>query len=141
MRPLLDGARVGVAAAGAGASIRTRGSGASYLRCDGCAREFVPAERDIGNILCGLEVDPRVPPLVRLYHGEGVTVTDLLAEHRTAIVRRAHRRRSLVSVSVAKGEILVCFRRNGVRTFGTLARRTGGPGGRDRHVFKGLNMA
>ena len=139
--PLLGSARIGVKVAGTGASLRTKGSGASYLRCDGCAREFVPAERDIGNILSGLEVDPRVLPLIRLYHGEGVTVTDLLTAYRTAIVRKVHRYRSLVSVSVAKREILICFRRRGVRTFGTFARRTGKQGSGDHYVFKGLGMA
>ena len=139
MRPALAGARIGVKVAGTGASLRTKGSGESYLRCNGCAREYVPAERDIENILSGLEVEDRVPPLIALYHGEGVTVTDLLTAHRTAIVRRAHRYRSLVSVSVAK-EILVCFRHKGIRTFGTLARKAGRSGRGDHYMFKGLNM-
>ena len=141
VRPLLDGAKIGVKAAGIGASLETKRSGESYLRCNGCAREFVPAERDIENILFGLEVADRVPPLITLYHGEGVTVTDLLTAHRTAIVRRAHRYRSLVSVSVAKKEILICFCRRGVRTYGTFARKAGRSGRGDHYTFKGLNMA
>ena len=82
-----------------------------------------------------------MPPLITLYHGEGVTVTDLLTAHRTAIVRRAHRYRSLVSVSVAKKEILICFCRRGIRTYGTLARKAGRSGRGDHYMFKGLNMA
>ena len=140
MQPLLDGAKISVKVAGTGASLRTKGSGESYLRCNGCAREFVPAERDIENILSGLEVEDRVPPLIALYHGEGVTVTDLLTAHRTAIVRRAHRYRSLVSVSVAKKEILVCFCHRGIRTFGTFARKAGRSGRGDHYMFKGLSM-
>ena len=141
MRPALAAARIGVKVAGTGVSLRTRGSGESYLRCNGCAREFVPAERDIENILSGLEVEDRVPPLITLYHGEGVTVADLLTAHRTAIVRKAHRYRSLVSVSVAKREILICFCHRGVRTYGTFARRAGRSGRGDHYMFKGLNMA
>ena len=140
MRPALAGARISVKVAGTGASLRTKGSGESYLRCNGCAREYVPAERDIENILSGLVVEDRVPPLITLYHGEGVTVTDLLTAHRTAIVRRAHRHRSLVSVSVAKKEILVCFRHKGIRTYGTFAYKAGRFGRGDHYMFKGLNM-
>ena len=137
-RPILDGAKIGVRVAGIGASLETKRSGGSYLRCNGCAREYVPAERDIGNILSGLEVEPWVPPLIGLYHGEGVTVTDLLTAHRTAIVRKVHHYRSYVSVSTAKKEIVVCFRRGGVRTFGTFVRRAGKRGSGDRYVFRGL---
>lgn len=141
-RPALDGARFGVRVAGTGASLRAKRSGESYLRCNGCGTEYVPAERDIENILSGLEVEPWVPPLIGLYHGEGVTVTDLLTAHRTAIVRKVHHYRSYVSVSTAKREIVICFRHNGVRTFGTFARRGGGRGGGgDRYVFRGLGMA
>ena len=137
----MAGAKIGVKAAGTGASLKMKRSGESYLRCNGCAREYVPAERDIENILFGLEVEDRVPPLIVLYHGEGVTVTDLLTAHRTAIVRRAHRYRSLVSVSVAKREILICFCHRSVRTFGTFARKAGRFGRGDHYMFKGLNMA
>ena len=140
VRPLLDGARIGVRVAGAGASLRTRGSGESYLKCNGCAMEFVPAERDIENILSGLEVEDRVLSLIRLYYGEGVTVTDLLTAYRTAIVRKAHHYRSYVSVSVARNEITICFCRRGVRTFGTFA-RVSKPGAGDHYVFKGLGKA
>ena len=141
VRPALDGVKIGIKAAGTGASLKMKRAGESYLRCNGCAREYVPAERDIENILSGLEVEDRVPPLIALYHGEGVTVTDLLTAHRTAIVRRAHRYRSLVSVSVAKKEILVCFRHKGIRTYGTFARKAGRSGRGDHYMFKGLNMA
>ena len=67
-RPALDGARIGVRVAGTGASLRAKGSGETYLRCNGCGTEYVPAERDIGNILSGLEVEPWVPPLIQLTH-------------------------------------------------------------------------
>ena len=142
VRPALDGAKIVVKAAGIAASLETKRSGESYLRCNGCAREYVPAERDIGNILSGLEVEDRVPPLIALYHGEGVTVTDLLTAHRTAIVRKVHHYRSYVSVSTAKKEIVVCFRRGGgARTFGTFVRKEGKRGSGDRYVFRGLGKA
>ena len=141
VRPLLDGAKIGVKVTGIGASLKMKRSGRSYLRCDGCGAEYVPAERDVENILSGLRVEPGALARIRLYHGEGVTVTDLLTAHRTAIVRRAHHYRSLVSVSVAKREILICFCRGGIRTYGTFARR--GKRSRDGHhyVFKELNKA
>ena len=141
VRPLLDGARIGVQVAGAGASLETKRSGRSYLRCDGCGAEYVPAERDVENILSGLRVEPEVLPRIRMYHGEGVTVTDLLAAHRTAIVRKAHRYRSLLSVSVAKREIVICFCRGGVRTYGTFARRGKKSGDGYHYVFRELNKA
>ena len=140
VKPLLAGARIGVQVAGTGASLETKESDSSYLRCDGCAREFVPAERDIGTILSGLRVDSRVPHLIGLYHGEGVTVTDLLTAHRTAIVRRAHRYRSLVSVSASR-KILICFLYKDVRTFGTFARKAGKSGGGDHYVFERVSKA
>ena len=141
VRPLLDGARIGFQVAGTGATLETKRSGKSYLQCDGCGAEYVPAERDIGTILSGLRVEAGVLHRIRLYHGEGVTVTDLLTAHRTAIVRRAHHYRSLVSVSPAKKEILICFCRGGVRTYGTFARRRKRSGDGDHYVFRELNRA
>lgn len=141
MRPFLNVAKIGIQVAGTGASLRTRKSGRPYLGCDGCSAEFVPAERDIRNILSGLRVEQRVLPRIRLYHGEGVTVTDLLTEHRTAIVKRVRRYRSYVSVSVPRNEILICFCCGGVRTYGTFARRSKRSGYGDHYVFKELNKA
>lgn len=140
-RPLLDGALIAFHTALGGASVEPKQSGESYLKCNGCAREFVPADRDIENILLGLRVEPSVLPLIRRYHGEGVTVTDLLTEYRTDIVRKAHHYRSCVSVSAARNEIIICFRRRGVRTFGTFAQKSDTSGGGDHYIFRGLSKA
>lgn len=111
----------------------------SYLRCHGCTMEFVRADRDVGNILAGLRVERRVAGRVRLYYGEGVTASDLLARHRTAMARKASRYRSLASVSVSKRELFVCFRRGGVRTFGSFVKKSSGGG--EYYVFTELSMA
>ena len=140
-RPLLDGAKIAFHTALGGASVEPEQSGETYLKCNGCAREFVPADRDIENILFGLRIEPSVPHLIRRYHGEGVTVTDLLTKHRTDIVRKAHHYRSRVSVSAVKNEIIICFRRRGVRTFGTFAQKSDKSGGANYYIFKGLSKA
>lgn len=139
--PLLDGAKIAFHTALGSASVEPKQSGESYLKCNGCAREFVPADRDIENILLGLKVEPGVLPLIMRYHGEGVTVTDLLTKHRTDIVRKAHHYRSRVSVSAARNEIIICFRRSSVRTFGTFAQKSDKSGGGDHYIFKGLSKA
>ena len=137
----LDGVKIGFRAAGVEASIDAKGSGETYYRCNGCMIEYADAERDIETILRGLRVEHEVAYQIRAYYGDGPTATDLLTRHRTAIVRRAHRRRSVLSVSVDGGELIACFLYNGVRTFGTLARVDGGPGGTSHYVFRGLGRA
>lgn len=142
-RPLLDGATIDFrTAVGIDLSL-TLNSGESYLKCRGCTREYVPADRDVRSILHDLEVKDGVQDLIELYHGEGVTVADLVKNCRTGIVRKARRYRSYVSVSAARNEIIVCFLRGGVRTFGTFARKSGRPGGGggDRYILKGLSRA
>ena len=139
--PALDGVKIGFRAAGVEASIDAKGSGETYYRCNGCMIEYADAERDIETILRGLRVEREVAYQIRAYYGDGPTATDLLTRHRTAIVRRAHRRRSVLSVSVDGGELIACFLYNGVRTFGTLAKTDGGPGGTSYYVFRGLGRA
>lgn len=142
-RPLLDGTKIDFhTAVGINLSLTLK-SDESYLKCRGCTREYVPAYMDVRNILHDLEPRDGVQDLIELYHGEGVTVADLVENCRTGIVRKAHRYRSYVSVSVARNEIIICFLRGGVRTFGTFARKGGKPGGGagDRYILKGLSKA
>lgn len=138
VRPILAWARLGVTVGGTGGFLDIRRP-ESYLRCHGCTMEFVRADRDVGNILAGLRVERRVAGRVRHYYGEGVTASDLLARHRTAMARRASRCRSLASVSVSRKELFVCFRRGGVRTFGSFVKRSSGDG--EYYVFTELSMA
>ena len=139
-RPALAGAKVSAALAGTGASLEAPRS-APYLHCNGCTFDFVRADRDVKTIAAGLHVDPRVAHQIRHYHGEGVTVSDLLDRSVIGMARRVHRLRSLVSVSVARDELLVCFLHGGIRTFGSFVKSDGGPGGTTRYTFRGLSRA
>ena len=132
---------MGAAAGGLGGSLRAPAPGESYLWCNGCAIAYVPAERDIATILSGLRVERRVAYQTRCYYGEGPTPTGLLTRHRTAIVRRVNIRRSILSVSVARDELIACFLYGGVRTFGSLVKRDDGPGGTSRYTLRWLGRA
>ena len=137
--PLLDRLKeVGIPAVGG--SVKIRKSGEGYLKCHGCTAEFVHVERDIEPIMNGLTVQSHIPDQIKRYHGEAVKVSDLLTRHRTAIIRRVSARRSLLGVSVAKKELIVCFRYRGVRTFGSFVRRTDPERGA-HYVFTELSMA
>lgn len=141
-RPWLAGTRIAAGAAGIGASLEAPDSREEYLQCRGCMIEYVDAERDIETILQGLRVERAVAFQIRSYYGEGgPTAADLLARHRTAIVRRAAGRRSILSVSVDRGELIACFLYNGVRTFGLLVKSGDGPDGASRYVFRWLSKA
>lgn len=141
-KPWLAGARIAAGAAGIGASLEAADPREEYLQCRGCMIEYVDAERDIETILQGLRVERAVAFQIRSYYGEGgPTAADLLARHCTAIVRRAAGRRSILSVSVDRGELIACFLYNGVRTFGSLVKSGDGPGGASRYVFRWLSKA
>ena len=140
-RPWLAGARVGANAGGIGGSFRLADSREAYLKCYGCMIEYVAAERDVKTILRGLRVERAADFQIRCYYGEGLTAADLLTRHRTAIVRRASRRRSVLSVSADRGELIICFLYNGVRTFGSFVKSSDGPGGASRYIFRGLSRA
>ena len=100
-------------------------SGEEYFKCHGCNTSFVFADREIGTILPGLRMRPKVALLAKHYYGDGVSVHDLLTRHRTAIVRKIHGRLSFISARTARNELVVCLNYNGVRTFGSLRRRRG----------------
>ena len=137
--PLLDRLKeVDIPAVGGSAKVRKSGEG--YLRCHGCTAEFVHVERDIEPIMNGLMVQSNILNQIRRYYGEGVKVSDLLAKHRTAIIRKVSARRSLLGVSVTKKELIVCFRYMGVRTFGSFVRKTDPKRGA-HYVFTELSIA
>lgn len=119
--PLLDRLKeLGIPAVGGG--FKTRKSGEEYLKCHGCGAEFVPIDRDIKTIMNGLVVQENVPDQIEHYYKKRIKVTDLLTRHRTAIIRRVNVKRSVLGVSAAKKELIICFMYRGVRTFGTFVR-------------------
>lgn len=123
-----------------GGSARTRKSGEEYLKCHGCTAEYVCAERDIKTIMNGLMVPKNIPVQIKHYYKAEIKVSNLLTRHRTAIVRKVDTRRSLLGVSAARNELIVCFRYRGVRTFGLFARKTDHRRGA-HYVFEELSMA
>lgn len=137
--PLLDRIKKAKGPA-VGGSVSIRKSGEEYLKCNGCTAEFVPAERDIKVIMNGLMVKSNIPDQIKHYYGKAIKVYDLLTKHRTAIVRRVNVRRSLLGVSVAKKELIICFKYGGVRTFGSFIREAD-PRRGTRYVFAELSMA
>ena len=125
--------------AGVGLSVKAR-SGETYLHCHGCTLDYVRADREVGTVAAGLLVEDRVRSQIKRYYGEGVTVSDLLLRHCTGMARRVRPRRSIASVYVDNSELFACFLRGGVRTFGSLVRRSGG-GEYDHYVLRGLGKA
>ena len=123
-----------------GGSLSMEKSGEEYLKCGGCRAEFIRAERDIEVIMNGLEVSRNVPVQIRHIYNENVAVSDLLTKHRTAIIRRVNARRSLLGVSAAKKELIICFKYKKTRTFGSFARKADPLRGA-RYVFTELSLA
>ena len=123
----------GVGIAGSGGSAKLRKSGDTYFTCNGCMMAFVDADRDIEGILHNLKAGANIAHRTRHFYGEGVSPRELLEDYRTAIVRKAHPQRSLLSVSLAKRELIICFSYNGIRTYGSFIRK------RDRYIFRELS--
>lgn len=136
--PLLDRLKeAGVPAVGG--SLKTRKSGEEYLKCHGCTAEFVHAKRDVKTVMNGLVVQENVPAQILHYYKRQIKVPDLLTKHRTAIIRRVHAKRSLLAVSAAKKELIICFMHRGVRTYGTFVRKNDPERGA-HYVFTELSM-
>ena len=136
--PLLDRLRE-VRVPVVGGSVGTRESGEKYLKCHGCTAEFVHTDRDIKTIMNGLVVQDNVPAQIEHYYKRRIRVADLLTRHRTAIIRRVSARRSMLGVSTAKRELIICFMYRGVRTYGTFVRESDPERG-VRYVFTELSM-
>lgn len=122
-----------------GGIIKTRKSGEEYLKCHGCTAEFIYAERDIKTIMNGLLVEDNVPAQIEHYYKRQIKIPDLLRKHRTAIIRRVNVKRSMLGISAAKKELIICFMYRGVRTFGTFVREAD-PGRGVHYVFTELSM-
>ena len=111
--------------------------GRAHLGCHGCEMSFVPADADMAAILPGLRVRRNAAICARHYYGDGVSVRDLLARHRTAVVKRVRWRPPLLSSKAARSELVVCLKYNGMRTFCTLRLR----GGDGSYEARELEMA
>ena len=123
----------GVSIAGSGGSAKLRKSGDTYFTCNGCMMAFVDADRDIEGILRGLKSKANIAHRTRHFYGEGVTPRELLENHRTAILRKANPRRSLLGVSLARKELIICFSYNEIRTYGSFIRKG------DHYIFRELS--
>lgn len=139
--PWLEGAKIGASAGGIGASLRLASSSEAYLKCYGCMIEYVDTGRDAKTLLPGLQVERRAALQIRCHYGRGMTASGLLARHCAAVVRRVRGRRSILSVSVDGDELIACFSRSGVRTFGSLVGEDDGLGGTSHYTFRGLSRA
>ena len=124
----------------AGGSVSIRKPGKEHLKCNECTTKFVRAERGIGAIIRGLTAGPNIPAQIKYFYGKAVKVSDPLTRRRTAIVQRANARRSLLGAPVAKKGPIMCFKRGGARTFGSLIREAD-PRRGARGVFAELSMA
>lgn len=121
--------------AGSGVRAKLRKSNDAYFTCNGCMKAFVDADRDIEGILRNLRSGANIAYRIKYFYGDEITPRELLEEHRTAIVRKANPRRSLLSVSLAKRDLIICFSYNGIRTYGSFARRG------DSYIFMELSSA
>ena len=137
--PWLAGTEMGASAGGIGASLRLPGRRESYLKCYGCMIEYVDTGRDVKTLLPGLQVERRAALQIRCHYGRGMTASWLLARHCTAVVRRVSGLRSILSVSVDGDELIACFSRGGVRTFGSLVGEDDGLGGTSHYTFRRLS--
>lgn len=132
--PLTDRVKeAGANIIGTSGSVKLRKSDDTYFTCNGCMMAFVDADRDIKGILRNLKAGANIAYRTKHFYGEGVTPRELLEYYRTAIVRKAHPRRSLLSVSLAKRELIICFSYNGIRTYGSFIRKG------DHYIFRELS--
>lgn len=94
-----------------------------YYLCNGCNQQYVWADIDIELILQHLDGLENVPKLIRYYYPDGVTLTDLITNYRTGIVRRHDSKLAWLSNSIIKRHLYICFNYNGTRTFGVFMRK------------------
>lgn len=93
-----------------------------YYVCNGCNFTYVWASVDVKLILEHLRVQPNIAVLIQNYYGKEVTLTDLMTQHCTGIVRSYHSRLNFISSKLAKRTLYACFNVNGRRTFGIFKR-------------------
>lgn len=121
--------------AGSGISAKLRKSDDAYFACNGCTMAFVDADRDIEGILYNLKSGANIAYKTRHFYGGEITPRELLEDYRTAIVRKVSPKRSLLSVSLAKKELIICFSYKGFRTYGSFIKK------KDHYEFRELSRA
>ena len=125
--------KVGGRVMGTGASVELRKSGGSYFTCNGCRMKFVDADRNMGAILRNLKVGANIAYRIIHFYGKELPPTKLLSDHRIAVVRKVNPAKSLLGMSIAKKELIVCFSYNGIMTYGSFIKDKG------RYIFKELS--
>lgn len=93
-----------------------------YCICNGCTFTYVWASVDIKLILGHLRVPPNMAVLIQHYYGKSITLTDLMTQYCTGIVRSYHSRLNFISTKLGKRTLYACFNVDGKRTFGTFKR-------------------
>jgi len=94
-----------------------------YYLCNGCNQQYVWAEIDINLIIEHLQGGENIPKLIKFYYPEGITLTELLMNYRTGIVRRHSDKLSWISNKFVKRQLFICFNYKGKRTFGIFIRK------------------
>lgn len=125
----------GAAVAGSGGSAKFRKPDDSYFACNGCMMAFVDADRDINGILYNLKSGANIAYRTRHFYNGEITPRELLENCRTAIVRKVNLKRSLLSVSLAKKELIICFSYKGFKTYGSFIKK------KDYYEFRELSKA
>ena len=127
--------KVGGRVAGIGASAELRKSGEYYFTCNGCMIKFVDADRDMGIILRNLRAGANIAYRIRHFYGKELPPSKLLTDCRIGIVRKVNPAKSLLGMSIAKKELIVCFSHDEIMTYGSFVKN------KDRYIFKELSQA
>ncbi len=141
--PLSDKVKKANASAGGnsgGIEIESNPDKEFFFKCNGCNFKFVDADRDIKGIMNNLKVGVNIAILIRTYYHENVSVTDLLTNHRVAIVRKPRNFLSFIANKVVDKEVIICFNYNGIRTFGSFVKEKDKEIGIYQYNFKTLGV-
>lgn len=117
---------------GTGAPSKTPRPAEPHLSCSGCAKEFVPDEEDIVIIVSCLQVETS---RIMSCYGDGVTADGLLVEQHTGMAKKIRGHHPHALIFLARGDLIVCFRYNNVRTYGSFIREGSKPNG-PHHAFR-----
>ena len=100
----------------------TKKNSKRYFACSRCEIDYIPTKIDLELLLSNLQVKANVS--VRLdYFYPGLSLRELILNHRTGIVKKPDDSSSWVSKDLVKRQILMGFNINGVRTIGTFIRK------------------
>lgn len=96
----------------------------TYFICHGCNSEYVEAPVDIDSILNNFcpETEEEIAAMVHHYYGNRITLTQLLLNYRTGIVRRHNNKLGYFSSKVTSRILFICFKFDSKRTVGSFIR-------------------